>query len=145
MIMLQLDPLSLLKLVRISGAAFATFEQYPTKFLNSTLAILDVDHNAGTIPMAILEASKTRLDDEDVEDLGPFLNRLIGKPPTDLEEFLSEFVKKGHRRFPDNVQQPLQSLLQLARIYEAVETLVNSRTIWTCILKARPLSSILGH
>ena len=148
MIMLQLDPLALLNLIRISWAAFATFKQNSTKFLNSTLAILDVDYNAGTIPMAILEASKARLDDEDEEDLGREMVRYMRggvKPKTNLEEFLSEFVKKGHTRFPDNVQQPLYSLRQVAKIYEAVEILVHSRTIWTCILKARPLSSILGH
>ncbi|CAF9906054.1 MAG: hypothetical protein HETSPECPRED_006038 [Heterodermia speciosa] len=138
MVMVQLDPLSLLNLVSVSGLALATFKRYPTMHLNSTLAVLNIDDNAGTIPTAILEASKTQLGDGYVvgrKRRGR--SRMAGqKQPTDLEKFLNEFVRKGHWRFPDNVQQPLDSLRQLARIHEAVEILMNSG-IWTCIRHPR--------
>ena len=135
MIMLQLDPLSMLNLVSISELALATFNRHSTKLLNSTLATLGLDGNAGKIPIAILEASKTLLSDGYCVDRKRERVRLRiagEKPQTDLEKFLEEFVRKGHWQFRDNVQQPLDSLRQLARIHEAVEILMNSH-IWTCI------------
>ncbi|KAL8786480.1 MAG: hypothetical protein Q9195_008185 [Heterodermia aff. obscurata] len=134
-IMLHLDPLSLLNLISVSGLALATFKRYSTMFLNSTVAVLNADSSAGTIPIAILEALKTRPADGYVVDRKrqrAYLGLADENLQTELDKFLDEFVRIGHWRFPDNVEQPLDSLRQLARIYEAVETLMNSR-IWTCI------------
>lgn len=135
MIMLHMDPLSMLRLVLVSEAALVTFKQYSTKLLNSTLAIINVEDNAGTIPVAIVEATKTRLDDYEEDELEKHHRLGIGaeKVPTNLDIFLNEFVKKGHWRFSGNVQKPLDSLRRLAVTHEAVEILVNSPTIWTCI------------
>ena len=131
MIMLQLDPLSLLNLVSLSESALASFDRSPINFLNSTLTTLNVDGSAGMLPVAILEASKSRPDDGYIEDREQHV-REHSSPKADLDKFLNEFVIEGHWQFPDNVQQPLDSLRQLAGIWEAVETLVDS-SLWTCI------------
>ena len=132
MIMLQLDPLSLLNLISVSGLALATFNRSPTRFLNSTLAIIDINDNAGTIPVAIVEASKTQLDDGYLTSVNGLVFASSGALISKFNAFLKKFVRKGQWRFPDGVQQPLDKLRQIARIHEAVETLMDSN-IWTCI------------